>query len=64
MIQDPSLKKHINIVFMDQDENGTQIKQFEIDETGMFPEWPRGFLDESENIAREILKARVKSRNA
>ena len=64
VIQDPSLKKHINIVFMDQDENGTQIKQFEIDETGMFPEWPRGFLDESENIAREILKARVKSRNA
>ena len=26
VIQDPSLKKHINIVFMDQDENGTQIK--------------------------------------
>lgn len=64
VIQDPSLKKQINIVFMDQDENGTKIKQFEIDETGMFPEWPRGFLDESENIAREILKARVKSRNA
>ncbi|MHA3054495.1 DUF3696 domain-containing protein [Acinetobacter sp. ANC 4633] len=64
VIQDPSLKELINIVFIDQDENGTQIKQFEIDETGMFPEWPKGFLDESENIAREILKARVKSRNA
>ena len=63
VIQDPSLKELINIVFIDQDENGTQIKQFEIDETGMFPEWPKGFLDESENIAREILKARVKSRN-
>ncbi|WP_119686034.1 DUF3696 domain-containing protein [Acinetobacter pittii] len=64
VIQDPSLKELINIVFIDQDENGTKIKQFEIDETGMFPEWPKGFLDESENIAREILKARVKSRNA
>lgn len=64
VIQDPTLKEFINIVFIDQDENGTKIKQFEIDETGMFPEWPRGFLDESENIAREILKARVKSRNA
>ncbi|WHP04478.1 DUF3696 domain-containing protein [Acinetobacter corruptisaponis] len=64
VIENPLLKEYINIVFIDQDENGTQIKQFEIDETGMFPEWPRGFLDESENIAREILKARVKSRNA
>lgn len=64
VIENPSLKEFINIVFIDQDENGTQIKQFEIDETGMFPEWPKGFLDESENIAREILKARVKSRNA
>ncbi|RZJ20943.1 MAG: DUF3696 domain-containing protein [Acinetobacter sp.] len=64
VIQDPSLKSMINIVFIEQDENGTQVKQFEIDETGMFPEWPKGFLDESENIAREILKARVQSRNA
>lgn len=59
VIQDPSLKELINIVFIDQDENGTQIKQFEIDENGMFPEWPNGFLDESENLAREILLARV-----
>ncbi|HGW5131454.1 TPA: DUF3696 domain-containing protein [Acinetobacter baumannii] len=63
VIENPSLKQYINIVFIDQDENGTQVKQFEIDETGMFPEWPKGFLDESETIAREILKARVKSRN-
>jgi len=59
VIQDPSLKNLINIVFIDQDENGTQIKQFEIDENGMFPEWPNGFLDESENLAREILLARI-----
>ncbi|WP_087547299.1 AAA family ATPase [Acinetobacter sp. WCHA39] len=59
VIQNPELKNLINIVFIDQDDEGTQIKQFEIDENGMFPEWPNGFLDESENLAREILLARV-----
>lgn len=59
VIQDPTLKELINIVFISQNEDGTQINQFEIDENGMFPEWPDGFLDESENIAREILLARV-----
>lgn len=59
VIQNPELKNLINIVFIDQDDEGTHIKQFEIDENGMFPEWPNGFLDESENLAREILLARV-----
>ena len=25
----------------------------------MFPEWPDGFLDESEKVAEAILKARI-----
>ncbi|MEN3760635.1 DUF3696 domain-containing protein [Aeromonas veronii] len=59
VIQNPELKKKINIVFVEQSESGSQIKQFEIDEEGMFPEWPQGFLDESESLARQILEARL-----
>jgi predicted ATPase len=60
VIQNPELKDKINIVFVEQDAEGaSHIKQFEIDENGMFPEWPEGFIDESENLAREILKARL-----
>lgn len=63
VIQNPALKDLINIVFVEQSDDGTQIKQFQIDENGMFPEWPSGFLDESENLAREILLARVGQSN-
>ena len=60
VIQNPALKDKINIVFVEQDSKGeSHIKQFEIDENGMFPEWPEGFIDESENLAREILDARL-----
>ena len=60
VIQNPELKDKINIVFVEQNDQGeSHIKQFEIDENGMFPEWPEGFIDESENLARETLKARL-----
>ncbi len=60
VIQNPELKKKINIVFVEQNESTpSEIKQFEIDEKGMFPEWPQGFIDESEKIARDILQARL-----
>lgn len=60
VIQNPELKKKINVVFVEQT-NGkaSTVKQFEIDENGMFPEWPEGFLDESESLARQILEARL-----
>lgn len=62
VIQNPELKKKINIVFVEQNiGEASIIKQFEIDEKGMFPEWPDGFIDESEKIAKEILSARLKN---
>ncbi|PWQ93652.1 DUF3696 domain-containing protein [Leucothrix arctica] len=62
VIQNPELKSKINIVFVEQNEGeSSTIKQFEIDEKGMFPEWPSGFIDESEKLAKEILKARMNS---
>lgn len=60
VIQNPELKKKINIVFVEQNKGcGSNVKQFEINEDGMFPEWPEGFLDESESLARQILEARL-----
>jgi len=63
VIENPELKKKINIVFVDSDpKNGASIRQFEIDENGMFPDWPEGFLDESEKISEAIIKARINKR--
>lgn len=60
VIENPSLKERINIIFVENNnENGSSIKQFKIDENGMFPEWPNGFLDESEKLAQAILEARL-----
>ncbi len=63
VIENPELKKKINVVFVDSDpESGASIRQFEIDENGMFPDWPEGFLDESEKISEAIIKARINKR--
>lgn len=59
VIQNPEIKNKINIVFVDTDAHGTATaKQFNINEDGSFPEWPSGFIDESENGARALIKAR------
>lgn len=61
VIENPKLKDKINIVFVESTETeGSKIKQFKIDEDGSFPEWPDGFLDESEKLAQAILEARLK----
>jgi len=60
VIENPELKSKINIVFVEpNNKKGASIKQFKIDENGMFPEWPEGFIDESEKLANAILKARI-----
>ena len=63
VIENPRLKQQINILFVDLNDDGTsRVKQFRIDENGSFPEWPSGFIDESELGARAIIKARSLSR--
>jgi hypothetical protein len=60
VIQNPELKNKINIVFVEQDDSSAaSIKQFQIDENGMFPEWPQGFVDTSESLALQIINARI-----
>lgn len=63
VIENVTLKDKINIAFIESssenDQQGATIRQFNIDENGMFPEYPDGFLDESTKIADAIIKARV-----
>lgn len=63
VIENPSIAEDINIVFVNSTEGeGAHIKQFTIDPNGNFPEWPEGFIDESEKIARAIIKARLNAK--
>lgn len=60
VIENPELKDKINIVFIESNsELGAQATQFEIDDNGMFPSWPDGFLDESKKLADAIINARL-----
>lgn len=63
VIEEPAIKEDINVVFIENNTldaaEGATITQFQIDENGMFPEYPDGFLDESTKLADAILKARV-----
>ncbi|HGM6908006.1 TPA: AAA family ATPase [Serratia marcescens] len=63
VIESPELKEKITISFVDADNmggEGAKVRQFNIDEKGMFPVYPDGFLDESEKLAEAIIRARVK----
>lgn len=63
VIEDSSKKDSINIVFVEGDDSekneGAKVRQFQIDENGMFPEYPDGFLDESTKLADAIINARL-----
>lgn len=63
VIESPELKDKITISFVDADNvggEGAKVRQFNIDEKGMFPVYPDGFLDESDKLAEAIIRARVK----
>ncbi|MDT8701739.1 AAA family ATPase [Kluyvera ascorbata] len=63
VIESPKLKDKITISFVDADDvnnEGAKVRQFNIDEKGMFPVYPDGFLDESDKLAEAIIRARVK----
>lgn len=63
VIESPDLKEKITISFVDADnfgDEGAKVRQFNIDEKGMFPVYPDGFLDESDKLAEAIIRARVK----
>ncbi|VBB39884.1 hypothetical protein TRIP_E230067 [uncultured Spirochaetota bacterium] len=61
VIQAPELKEIINIIFLDKTtDNKTFIRQLKLDENGMPPEWPEGFIDDSQKLAQHLITARIK----
>lgn len=68
VIENVNLKDKINIAFvensLEDEQEGASVRQFNIDENGMFPEYPDGFLDESTKIADAIIKARISKNNS
>lgn len=63
VIESPEIKDKITISFVDADNisiDGAKVRQFNINEKGMFPVYPEGFLDESDKLAEAIIRARVK----
>lgn len=55
--------KEVNIVFVEGSDpgaaDGARARQLQLRDDGMFNEWPEGFCDESERLARELLESRV-----
>ena len=64
VIQDSSLVERVSVAFVEESEgDGTIVKQRHIDADGMFIQWPKGFLDDSEKIALSIMKERANKRS-
>jgi len=60
IVQSPELKNMVNIIFVEQNSNSeTSVRQFQFNENGLPPEWPEGFIDESQQIAEAIINARI-----
>ncbi|HEY3489181.1 MAG TPA: AAA family ATPase [Candidatus Deferrimicrobiaceae bacterium] len=60
IVENNELSKLVNVVFIEPDSTGdVNIRQFEFNEDGMPPDWPDGFLDESQKIAEQIILARL-----
>lgn len=63
-IENTNLVSTISIVFVEPPSSdsgiGSTIRRLNLTEDGMFDEWPEGFCDESEKLARDILHARIR----
>jgi predicted ATPase len=66
VVQDPSIAHLINLVFVEGPKPGSRegstIRQLSLDEDGMLDDWPEGFCDESEKLARALIEARTKKK--
>ena len=59
IIEDPSLKEKINIIFIeDSDDGSAQVRIVDLDDDGIPLDWPRGFCDTAASTARKMLIAR------
>lgn len=57
------IQENVMIYFVEQENGKSKYKPIQINEFGVIEDWPKGFFDEHERTATEILKAaRFKSR--
>jgi len=67
VIENPELVNKIAVYFIDLEmtngEYSAQARKLTINENGNFDSWPDGFCDESEKIARAIIKKRVECKH-
>jgi len=57
-------KEKVSVLYFDNDQGTTKIKEMEIDENGLFKEdWPNGFFDDSINLTMELFDAIRKRKN-
>lgn len=57
------IQENVMIYFVEQEEGKSNYRPIQINEFGVIEDWPKGFFDEHERIATEILKAaRLKSK--
>lgn len=63
-LQNIQLCELVNLIFVEpssQDGEGSSIRQIKLKHNGMFTEWPDGFCDETDKLARLILKEAIAS---
>jgi len=64
VVENPELCELINIVFVERDLNDSgTIRQFSFNKDGLPPDWPKGFLDESQMLAEQLVRARFSRKN-
>jgi len=57
-------REKVNVLYFDNNQGSTKIKEMEIDENGLFKEdWPNGFFDDSVNLTMELFDAIRKRKN-
>jgi predicted ATPase len=52
----------LKIYFVNNEEGSSNFVNVVVNEYGAIPEWPKGFFDQSQNEAENILRAAVKRR--
>src|SRR5690606_11559694 len=59
-----NLEEKTKIYFVEKPEQHTKFREVIINEYGAIPDWPKGFFDQSQQQAEEILKAALAKKKA
>jgi predicted ATPase len=57
-----NIRDSVKLYFAEKKDDCTNFKELEINKYGVISEWPDGFFDEGQNLARDILIAGIEKR--